>query len=104
MSQLDLFAQPLRSATQNRSPYRPFDAVIARGVILEQLRRAGGKWVRRMALRRATGMRPSEVGSVLHKLASTGLVEFTESIEIIHPSHGFMGHTRGYRMLREAAA
>lgn len=104
MSQLDLFAPALGIATPNRAPYQSFDARRARNIILDQLRRAGGGWVRRMALRRATGMRPSEVGGVLNELARTGQIEFTESMDIIHPSHGFMGHTRGYRMLMEVAA
>jgi len=76
----------------------PFDPAAARKIILDRLRRAGGEWVRRMALRRATGMRPSEVASVMDDLARTGLIEFTEKMDIIHPSHGRMGQTRGYRM------
>lgn len=104
MSQLNLF-EPLRpSISANRSPYLPFDPGAARNIILEQLRRAGGEWVRRMVIRRATGMRPSEVASVLNDLASTGLIEFTETMDIIHPSHGHMGQTRGYRMPSTAAS
>ncbi|HAW60900.1 MAG TPA: hypothetical protein DCX26_01015 [Pseudomonas sp.] len=98
ISQLNLFAPPLSAVSANRSPYLPFDPAAARKIILEQLHRAGGEWVRRMAIRRATGMRPSEVASLLDDLARTGLIEFTETMDIIHPSHGHMGQTRGYRM------
>lgn len=105
MSQLNLFAPLPRLATAaKRSAYLPFDPAAARKIIVEQLRRAGGDWVRRMALRRATGMRPSEVASVLNDLASTGLIECTETMDIIHPSHGHMGQTRGYRMPRTGAS
>lgn len=98
MSQLNLFEPPKPATAANRSAYLPFDPAAARKIIVERLRRADGDWVRRMALRRATGMRPSEVAIVLNDLASTGLIEFTEAMDIIHPSHGHMGQTRGYRM------
>ncbi len=98
MSQLNLFEPRRPSISATRSPYLPYDPGAARKIILEQLRRAGGQWVRRMAIRRATGMRPSEVASLLDNLARTGLIEFTEKMDIVHPSHGHMGQTRGYRM------
>lgn len=104
MSQLNLFEPPRPAISASRSPYLPFDPAAARKIILDRLRRAGGEWVRRMALRRATGMRPSEVASLLDNLARTGLIEFTETMDIIHPSHGHMGQTRGYRMPSTAAS
>ncbi len=79
-------------------------ALVARGVItvqdIQQLLRAKGDWVRRMALRRATGMRPHEVGEILDELKHAGLIEFSDSMDIHHPLHGFMGQTRGYRIPR----
>lgn len=98
MSQLNLFATPRPAPAANRSPYLPFDPASARNIILARLRRAGGEWVRRMALRRATGMRPKDVASVLDNLLRAGQIEFTETMAIIHPVHGHMGQTGGYRM------
>lgn len=86
---------------QPGDPYCPFDAELARQTILEQLRKAGGEWVRRRALRRATGMHPQDVGPVIAELVHASVIEETDTHRIIHPAHGFMGHTRGYRIAQE---
>lgn len=86
---------------QTGDPYHPFDAGLARQTILEPLRNAGGQWVRRMTLHRATGMRPHEVGRVLAELVSTGVIEENKQHPIIHPMHGHMGTTRAYRIAQE---
>lgn len=101
MSQLELFASQHRAPVTGRDPYKPYDAPTARQVILARLKKANGEWVRRMTLRRATGMRQAFVAVALGELVGAGLIEFNESMPIIHPSHGFMGHTRGYRICRQ---
>ena len=104
---LNFDAEPLRperrKLRQLGDPYYQFDAGQARQTILEQLRKAGGEWVRRRALRRATGMRPQDVGLVIAGLVNAGVLEETDTHRIIHPAHGFMGHTRGYRIAQEGA-
>lgn len=84
-------------------PYCPFDAELASQTILEQLRKAGGEWVRRRALMRATGMRPQGVGPVIAELVHASVIEETDTHRIIHPAHGYMGHTRAYRIAQEGA-
>jgi len=98
MSQLELFASQRRAPAPGREPYAPYDATKATRIILERLKNAGGKWVRRMALRRATGMCPCDVASAFSALERDGIIEFTASMQIIHPAHGLMGQTRGYRI------
>ena len=100
MIQLDLFTAIRTAPHTNRQPYKLFDVTTARTTIIQQLLRAKGDWVRRMALRRATGMRPHEVGEILDELKHAGLIEFSDSMDIHHPLHGFMGQTRGYRIPR----
>lgn len=101
MSQLELFATPSRAAATRHEPYATYDARAAKRIILERLQKSGGNWERRMALRRATGMRPDLVAAAFDELERAGLIEFNESMQIIHPAHGFMGHTRGYRIARQ---
>ncbi|NMZ68836.1 hypothetical protein [Pseudomonas peli] len=51
-------------------------------------------------------MRPAHVSGVLAELCSSGLIEQTYTMPIIHPMHGHMGQTTGYRIratLQEAA-
>lgn len=90
-----------RTHRQLGEPYCPFDAELASRTILEQLLKAGGEWVRRRALRRATGMHPQDVGPVIAGLVHDGVIEETDTLPINHPAHGFMGHTRGYRIAQE---
>ena len=102
MSQLDLFTSGCRARVAARDPYRPFDAAFARSIILEQLRRADGDWVRRRVMSRATGMRPAFVSSLLAELCSAGTIERTDTLPIVHPMHGNMGQTTGYRIRQKA--
>lgn len=102
MNQLTLFTSHPRASTPRRAPYAPFDAVTARSCILKKLHQAGGEWVRRMALSKATGMHPRDVSRVLAELARTGLIEETEAMDIIHPRFGVMGRTRGYRIIQRS--
>ncbi|WP_201485851.1 hypothetical protein [Pseudomonas sp. OF001] len=99
MSQLALIFDQPTHRQQKPWPYLAFDPASARLAILKKL--AGGQWVRRMTLRRATGMRPQDVGRVLAELVSTGAIEENEQHPIIHPMHGHMGTTRGYRIAQE---
>ncbi len=101
MSQLELFTPLSRGPAKRHEPYATYDARTAKRIILERLQKSGGDWVRRMALRRATGMRPDLVAATFDELERAGLIEFNKSMQIIHPAHGFMGHTRGYRIGRQ---
>lgn len=106
MSQLELFTPLSRAPAKRHEPYATYDARAAKRIILERLQKSGGNWVRRMALRRATGMRPELVAAVFEELTRAGLIEFNEAMQIIHSAHGPMGHTRGYRIcnqMQEAA-
>ncbi len=106
MSQLELFTAPSRAPATRHEPYTPFDSTKARSLILSRLHDAAGGWVRRQALRKATGMRPAHVSNVLAELCRNGLIEQTYTMPIIHPLHGHMGQTTGYRIratLQEAA-
>lgn len=98
MSQLELFAFSFKAALAQRDPYRPFDAIAARGIILARLKLCAGGWVRHRALSRATGMRPAFVRRLLSELCTDGLIECTETLPIVHPMHGYMGQTTGYRV------
>ncbi len=100
MSQLELFVSQRRAPVPGLEPYAPDDATNATRLILALLKKADGEWVRRMALRRATRMSQSFVASVFSSLERDGIIEFTASMPIIHPAHGFMGKTRGYRLRR----
>lgn len=101
MSQLELFAKPRPAASARHEPYATYDARTAKRIILERLQKSGGDWVRRMELRRATGMRPALVANAFDELTRAGLIEFNEAMQIIHPTHGPMGHTRGYRICHQ---
>lgn len=101
MSQLTLFASDHRPKGARPGPYLPFDAPAARACILQQLQQAGPAWVRRMALRKSTGMHPSEVARVFAELNRAGLIEETDQMDIIHPRFGVMGQTRGYRIVQQ---
>lgn len=101
MKQLTLFTNPRRASTRHREPYAPFDAAIARACIIQQLQQAGSAWVRRMALRKSTGMQPREIASVFAELTRAGLIEETDKMDIIHPRFGVMGQTRGYRIAQQ---
>lgn len=103
MNQLDLFAGRL-AARGGREPYRAFDAQGARSAIMEKLVCAGDSWVRRMILSRATGMRPALVGRVLSELCAAGVIERADAMPIIHPLHGNMGVTTGYRIRQSSEA
>lgn len=87
-----------RGPRQPGDPYHPFDAELAHRILLEQLHKAGGGWVRSMVLNRATGMHPSDVRRVKEDLERAGLIECTDAMDIIHPKFGLMGRTRGYRI------
>lgn len=101
MSQLELFTPLSRATAKRHEPYATYDARTAKRIILERLQKSGGDWVRRMALRRATGMRPDLVAAAFDELTRAGLIEFNEAMQIIHPAHGPMGHTRGYRICHQ---
>lgn len=101
MSQLTLFASGHRQKGARPGPYVPFDAPAARTCILQQLQKSGSAWMRRMALRKATGMHPREVGRVFTELKRAGLIEETDTMDIIHPRFGRMGQTRGYRIAQQ---
>lgn len=106
MSQLELFTAQRQAIAARHEPYAPFDSTKARQIILSRLQQAGGDWVRRRELRKATGMRPAHVSSVLRELNYAGVIECTETLPIVHPMHGHMGQTTGYRVsqtLQEAA-
>lgn len=102
MSQLSLFARTHDRPAGRPGPYTQFDAAAARACILQQLQQAGRAWVRRMALRKSTGMHPSEVARVFAELTRTGLIEETDKMDIIHPRFGVMGQTRGYRIAQQS--
>lgn len=97
--------QGRRTPRQMGDPYYPFDAGIARQAILDALSEAGGEWVRRRALHRATGMHPQYGGTVINALAREGLIEevgfyFGSS----HPAiEGYLGQTHNYRIAQEGA-
>ena len=101
MSQLSLFARTHDRPAGRPGPYTQFDAAAARACILQQLQQAGSAWMRRMALRKATGMHPREVGRVFTELKRAGLIEETDTMDIIHPRFGRMGQTRGYRIAQQ---
>ena len=106
MSQLELFTAPSRAPANKHEPYAAYDARTAKRIILERLQKADGEWVRRMTLRQASGMRQDLVATAFDELTRAGLIEFNASMPIIHPTHGAMGHTRGYRIchqMKEAA-
>lgn len=98
MNQLELFKAPTRPANAERGPYRPFDTGAATHIILERLQGAQGEWVRRLLLSRATGMRPAFVSSLLSQLCEAGTIERTYTMPLVHPLHGNMGQTTGYRI------
>ena len=101
MSQLSLFTRTHDRPAGRPGPYTQFDAAAARACILQQLQQAGRAWVRRMALRKSTGMHPREVARVFAELNRAGLIEETDQMDIIHPRFGFMGQTRGYRIVQQ---
>lgn len=101
MSQLSLFASAHLRPAGRPAPYTQFDVAAARVCILQQLQQAGRAWVRRMALRKSTGMHPSEVARVFAELTRAGLIEETDKMDIIHPRFGIMGQTRGYRIAQQ---
>lgn len=98
MSQLELFPPQRQAIAARHEPYALFDGAKARQIILSRLQQAAGDWVRRRALRKATGMRPAHVSSVLSELHCAGVIECTYTLPIIHPMHGPMGQTTGYRI------
>lgn len=106
MSQLSLFSCRQQPANRRAQPYQTFDASAAKACILKRLQQDSGEWIRRRALIKATGMRPAMVCGVLTELCRTGLIEHTETLPLIHPMHGHMGQTTGYRtsQQREVAA
>jgi DNA-binding MarR family transcriptional regulator len=98
MSQLELFTAQRQAIASRHEPYAPFDSTKARQIILSRLLKAGGAWIRRRELRKATGMRPAHVSSVLRELNCAGVIERTDTLPIVHPMHGHMGQTTGYRI------
>lgn len=102
MNQLGLFTSTASAPAAHREPYRPYDAAAARSMILARLHCAAGGWVRRRELSRATSMRPAFVSSLLAELCSSGSIERTYTLPIVHPMHGNMGQTTGYRIPQPA--
>ncbi len=95
--------QGRRMPRQLGDPYYPFDAGIARQAILDALSEAGGEWVRRRALHRATGMHPQHGGVVINALVCEGLIEEVDFyFGSSHPAiEGYLGQTHKYRIARE---
>lgn len=56
-------------------PYYPFNAELARSIILKQLREAGGDWVGKRQIFRACGMHPTDVAILVSHMEDEGLVE-----------------------------
>lgn len=64
-----------RKPRQLGEPYHPFDAELARGIILEQLCKAGGEWVGKRRILRACGMHPADVANLVMRMEGEGAVE-----------------------------
>lgn len=101
MSQLSLFTSVHIRPANRTGPYTRFDAAAASACILQQLQKSGSAWMRRMTLRKATGMHPREVARVFAELTHAGLIEETDKMDIIHPRFGVMGQTCGYRIVQQ---
>lgn len=95
--------QGRRTPRRLGDPYYPPDADLARQAVLDALRKAGGEWVRRRALHRATGMHPQYGGAVINTLVREGLIEEADFYYgSSHPAlEGYLGQTHNYRIARE---
>lgn len=94
-----------RKPRQLGAPYHPFDDAEARRTILECLHKAGGEWVRRRKLHRATGMHPQHTGGVIDDLVRGGTIEEMDvHFGSNHPAiTGYLGQTCDYRIAQEGA-
>lgn len=72
--------QPIDRRRSHRlgEPYHPFDADLARSIILEQLRKAGGEWVGKRRIFRACGMHSTYVATLVSRMEDEGAVEIGE--------------------------
>jgi hypothetical protein len=84
--------------------YRPFDGAEVKRIVLLLCEASGADWVDSHKLYDKTRMHPSDVGKMLHRMVSTGLLERTQLYYgSSSPMLGnYKGFKWGYRLPQEA--